>query len=134
MSNEILKFTKIWFLVSGMIEVSFAIMFFFAWDWFFVGIQQWPYNDPALPLIFGGAVLSLAILCWFSFFEKEWSAVKIPVIAELVFCFSGFVIMIVIQFVYPIHNWNWFNTLSYLFVGIGFTIALILQMRAKKTS
>lgn len=133
MLDKALKFTKIWFLISGIIELAFAISFFFLWNWFFVGIQQWPFSDPALPLIFGGAVLSLATLCFVSFFQESWSAVRVPVIAQLVFCFSGFIIMLYIQFAYPaVHNWNWFNTSSYLLVGLGFIVVIILQVKATK--
>jgi len=133
MYDEILKYTRIWFIVTGIIELGFAISFFFLWNWFFKGIQQWPFDDPALPLLFGGAVLSLATLSWLSVFQENWSTVRIPLIAQLVFCFSGIGIMLYIQFTYPtVHNWNWFNTSAYALIGLGFILALILQMRAKR--
>ena len=98
MSEEMLKFTKIWFLVAGCVQISFAIAFFFLFEWFFQGIQQWPFNDPGLPRCFGGAVLSLAVICFITFFKANWSEAKIPLITELVFAFTGVQIMLYIQF------------------------------------
>ena len=133
MTEEIQKFTKYMFLVGGFVPLTFSIAFFFLWEWFFRGIQQWPFNDPGLPLIFGGAVLSFSIMGFVSFFKATtWSQARIPVITYLVWCWSGIIIMLYIQFTMPVHNWNWFNTLSYLAVGLGFAFAFILEIRKNK--
>ena len=134
MTEEIHKFTKYMFLVGGFVPLTFSIAFFFLWEWFFRGIQQWPFDDPGLPLIFGGAVLSFSVMSFVTFFTaKTWSQVKIPIITLLVWCFTGVPIMLYIQFTMPVHNWNWFNTIAYFLVGIGFAVALYLELKARKT-
>jgi len=133
MTEEIHKFTKGMFLVGGFVPLTFTIAFFFLWEWFFIGVQQWPYNDPAFPRIFAGATFTFAVMCFVTFFvAKTWSAAKIPLITMLTFAWGGIPIMLYIQFTFPVHNWNWFNTLSYLAVGIGFIVALVLQLRMNK--
>ena len=134
MTEEIHKFTKIWFLVAAFVALTFSIAFFFLWDWFFVGIQQWPFNDTAMPLIFGGSVISFSVMNFLSFFKAKWSNVKIPLITMLVWAWSGVIIMLYIQFgIAGIHAWNWMNTVSYIIIGIGFIVALILELKARKT-
>jgi len=133
MTEEIHKFTKIWFLVAGFTTLSFSIAFFFLWDWFFIGIQQWPFDDPGLVILFGGAVLAFCTLNFFSFFQKKWSAVKIPLFTMLAWGYPGIIIELYIQFSIPgITNWNWFNTISYIVITLGFTLALFLQLKLKK--
>ncbi len=129
-----LKFTKIWFLVTGCVQISFAIAFLFLFEWFFQGIQQWPFDDPGLPLCFGGAALSLAVMSFITFFKANWAEAKIPLITEMVFGFTGVPIMLYIQFgLEGIHAWNWMNTASYFIIGAGFAVALYLELKARKT-
>jgi hypothetical protein len=133
MSEEMLKFTKIWFLVAGFVQLSFAIAFFFLYDWFFLGIQHWPFDDQGLALLFGGAVLSLSVMDFLVFFKAKWESVKIPLITILVFCFTGFGLMLYIQFgLEGVHAWNWMNTSAYLIMGIGFVVALFRELKARK--
>ncbi|MCG3222639.1 MAG: hypothetical protein H7641_14765 [Candidatus Heimdallarchaeota archaeon] len=134
MTEEIHKFTKYMFLIAGFVALTFSIAFLFLWEWFFKGIQQWPFDDPGLPLIFGAAILSFSVMGFITFFTaKTWSAVKIPLITFLVFSWGGIPVMLYVQFTMPVHNWNWFNTLSYLMIGAGFVAALILQLKANKS-
>ena len=72
-------------------------------------------------------------MAWWSFFQKDWSAIKIPLYGIIFWAFTGVPRMLVIQFTMPVDNWNWFNTLSYLFVGIGLVVGLILQLKANKS-
>ena len=71
MPEEIMKFTKIMFLVAGFIQLGFAIAFFFLYDWFFRGIQQWPFDDKGLALLFGGAVLTLSVMNFLTYFKAN---------------------------------------------------------------
>ena len=133
MTEELHKFTKYMFLVGGILPLCFTVAFIFLWEWFFRGVQQWPFDDPAMPRIFAGAVISFSVMGFLVFFTvKTWSEAKIPLITFLVFGWGGVAINLYLLFSFPIHNWHWFNILSYLLVAIGFTIALILQIRMKK--
>ncbi len=133
MSEEMLKFTKIWFLLAGCVQFTFAIVFLFLWEWLFLGIQHWPFEDPGLPLIFGGAALSLSVMCFLTFFKANWASAKTPLITEMVFAFTGIPIMFYIQFALEgVHAWNWFNTFFYFLMGIGFAVALYLELKARK--
>ncbi len=136
MTQELHKFTKYMFLVGGIVPLTFTVAFIFLWEWFFRGVQQWPFDDPAMPRIFAGAVFCFAVMGLLVFFTvKNWSEAKIPLITFLVFAWGGIPINLYLQFTYTqIHNWHWFNTLSYLVVAIGFTVALILQIRKNKST
>lgn len=131
--TELHKFTKTMFLVGGFVPLTFTVMFFFAWEWFFRGVQQWPYDDAAMPRIFAGAVFGYSVISFLVYFTaKTWAEARIPLAGMMIFAWGGLPIMLYIQFTFPVHNWNWFNTLSYVAVGIGFTIALILQLKKNK--
>ena len=135
MTQELHKFTKYMFLVGGIVPLTFTVAFIFLWEKFFRDVQQWPFDDPAMPRIFAGAVFGFAVMGFLVFFiAKTWSEAKIPLITFLVFSWGGIPINLYLQFTFPIHNWHWFNTLSYLMVAIGFTIALILQIRKNKST
>jgi hypothetical protein len=86
-----------------------------------------------LALLFGGAVLSIAVMDFLVFFNAKWESVKIPLITIIIFCFTGFGLMLYIQFgLEGVHAWNWMNTSAYLIMGIGFAVALFLELKARK--
>lgn len=132
MSNGVMKYTKIWFLVCAIIQFVFAMSFIFFWDLFFADLIQFPYTDPVLPLIFGTAAFGLSAMCLISFFEKEWSSVRIPVLAEIIWCAVSIPAMLYSQYYIGLHPVNWMNTLSYALIMVGFIVAYILQRKQEK--
>jgi hypothetical protein len=132
MNNEIIKFTRIWFLICGLMQLAFGTLFVFFWP-AFSSLILFPYTDPAMPYVFGTAAYgfsSLSLLC--CFMGKSWTEVKIPAIAEIIWSGVSTIAMLYLQFgpiaLDPI---NWMNTLSYALFMIGFIIAYILQEKSE---
>lgn len=134
MSNEVMKFTKIWFLVCAIIQFTFGMAFTFFWDLFFANFIKFPYTDPALPLVFGTAAFGFSALCFLTFFlGKDWISVRIPVLTEIIWCGVSIPAMLYLQFGYvALHPINWMNTLSYALIMAGFIVAYILQRKQEK--
>ncbi len=128
MTIEIIKFTRIWFLICGIIQFAFGTLFVFFWP-AFSSFMVFPYTDPALPYVFGTAAYGFSSLCLLCcFIGNNWAEVKIPALAEIIWCSVSIIAMLYLQFgpiaLDPI---NWMNTLSYALIMIGFIIAYMLQ-------
>lgn len=133
-NGVIMKFTKIWFLVCAIIQFTFGMAFVFFWDLFFANLIQFPFTDPALPLIFGCAAFGLSAMCFMSFFlGKDWNSVRIPVLTEIIWCGISIPAMLYAQYSYiALPPVNWMNTLSYALIMVGFIVAYILQRKQEK--
>ncbi|NHJ87834.1 MAG: hypothetical protein FK734_20395 [Asgard group archaeon] len=129
---EVLKFTKIWLIICACLQFFFGVTFVFFWGLFFADLMQFPFTDPALPLIFGTAALGFSAMCILSFFEKEWRSIRIPIITEIIWGGISIPAMLYAQYGIGLHPINWINTLSYAFIMAGSIVALILQMKKEK--
>jgi uncharacterized membrane protein HdeD (DUF308 family) len=130
MTEELLKFTKIWFLVCGIMQFAFGTLFTFFWP-FFSNMIHFAWTDPALPYVFGTAAYGYSALSLLSFIiGKQWNAVKIPALAQIIWCFVSIIAMLYMQYgPIALHPINWINTLSYAMFMIGFIVAFILQSK-----
>jgi uncharacterized membrane protein HdeD (DUF308 family) len=129
-SGMILKFTKIWFIVCGTMQFIFGMAFVFFWD-LFANLIKFPYDDPALPYVFGTAAFGYSALSFLSaFLGKDWNSVKIPVLAEIIWCGVSILAMLYLQYGYiALHPINWMNTLSYALFMVGFIVVYIMQTK-----
>ncbi|NHJ03866.1 MAG: hypothetical protein EAX90_03520 [Candidatus Heimdallarchaeota archaeon] len=132
MTVEVMKFTKIWLLICAILQFSFGMAFTFFWGLFFADLMQFPFTDPALPLIFGTAAFGFSAMCFLAFFEKEWKAVKIPILTEIIWGAISIPAMLYAQYGIGLAPINWINTLSYALVMGGSIVAFILQYRKMK--
>lgn len=114
-------------------QFTFGTAFVFFWD-FFSNLIHFPYTDPAMPYVFGTAAYgfsALSLLCFF--IGKTWNTVKIPVLAEIIWCCISIIAMLYLQFgPIGLHPINWMNTLSYALFMVGFIVAYILQVKEEK--
>ena len=127
-----MKFTKIWLLICAGLQFIFGMAFTFFWNLFFADLMQFPFTDPALPLIFGTAAFGFSAMCLLAFFEKEWRAVRIPILTEIIWGAISIPAMLYAQYGIGLHNINWINTLSYAFVMAGSVVVFILERKKEK--
>jgi hypothetical protein len=97
MAEEILKFTKLTFIIHFLIALIFTVFF-----WIpditiplFLGVAALNLATHALTLTIGCLFAGFAVSSLFGILAKEWKQVKIVVISEIVWLFCNLVISIV---------------------------------------
>ncbi|MFX0082122.1 MAG: hypothetical protein ACFE94_10255 [Candidatus Hodarchaeota archaeon] len=91
MTEEILKFTRLTFIIHFVIGVIFTIAFWM--PEMTADIYGIAYTDEtgAMSLIIGSVFAALTVSSLFGFLAKEWKEVKIVVIAEIMWLVAGIV-------------------------------------------
>ncbi|MFX1572440.1 MAG: hypothetical protein ACFFB0_06800 [Promethearchaeota archaeon] len=102
MVDDILKFTRLTFIIHFVIGLIFTIFFWFpevAADMY--GIT---YSDEtvAMDMVIGALFAALTVSSLFGFLAKEWREVKIVVIAEIVWLVLGLIAFIINFSVYEV--------------------------------
>ncbi|MFW9823528.1 MAG: hypothetical protein ACFFE4_11360 [Candidatus Thorarchaeota archaeon] len=102
MAEEILKFTKLTFIIHFVIGLIFTILFFIP-DIIapLYGISSTT-ETRALGMVIGSLYAGLTASSLFGFLAKEWKEVKIVVIAEIVWLVVGLIAHIINFSVYAI--------------------------------
>ena len=97
MAEEILKFTKLTFIIHFIIGLAFTILF-----WIpditipiFLGVASLDLDTHALTLTIGCLFAGFTMSSLLGILAKEWKQVKIVVISEIVWLVCNFVISIV---------------------------------------
>ncbi len=111
MVDDILKFTKITFLLNFIVGILLSILYWmpeFSLPQF--GLTYTP-ELGHLSMVIGALFLSLGIGTLYGYFAKEWKEIKLLVIIELIWLISGLIETLI--------NFNVAPTNSVLFLVIG---------------
>ena len=102
MAEEILKFTKLTFILHSIIGVFFTILFWL--PEMTADIYGIAYTDEtgAMTMMIGALFAGLLVSSIFGFLAKEWKEVKIVVILEIVWLVAAIVALIINFSVYDV--------------------------------
>ncbi len=122
MAEQISKWLKIAFLVHFFVSIIFGLVFLIFVEGF-VDFIGWPYLDPVVGRLLGGALIGFAASSLLAWRETEWIKVKIVVQMEIVWCALGGITLLVSLFVpsfYALPLFTWVNIIIFLFFLIVF--------------
>lgn len=126
MTEEVLKFTKIVFVVQAITGIAFGLTFLLFGEQFLI-MEDWPYFDPVFIRLAGMDFIGVAVLVLLSSREKEYAKVKNVVIMEIFWTILNSVVFTILHFVHNLPLINWTNIGSYMLFAVLYIIVYIKQ-------
>ncbi|UCD02147.1 MAG: hypothetical protein JSV23_03795 [Promethearchaeota archaeon] len=105
MAEEILKFTKLTFIIHFVVALIFTILFFMPDITGPIALLNPSVETHALTLTIASLFAALTVSSLFGFLAKEWKQVKIVVILEIVWLVAGLITTIIN---YPVYTLTMF--------------------------
>jgi hypothetical protein len=125
---DILKLTKIVFLLQAVIGMIFGLSFLFAADTMFT-IYEWPYYAPIFSRLTGMDFIGISILSILSSRSNEWEKVQNVVIVNIIWASLNGVVLIILHFVFLLPIMNWSNVFFYLLFAVLYCYVFIKQRK-----
>ena len=105
MTEEILKFTKLTFIIHFVVALIFTILFFMPDITGPIALLNPSVETHALTLTIASLFAALTVSSLFGFLAKEWRQVRIVVILEIVWLVAGLITTIIN---YPVYTMTMF--------------------------
>ena len=128
MVEEILKFTKIVFVIQAIVGFAFGLVFLLAGELFMI-LEGWPYYAPVFIRLTGMDFIGMAVLILLSSREKEWAKVKNVVIMVVFWTILNSIVFTILHFVHNLPPINWTNIGSYMLFAVLYIIVYIKQRK-----
>ncbi|MFX0034297.1 MAG: hypothetical protein ACFE9I_01490 [Candidatus Hermodarchaeota archaeon] len=128
MTKEILKITKIVFVLQAIVGVIFGLFFVFGAEMMFE-IYNWPYNAPVFSRLLGMDFIALAFLLLLSYRENEWEKVKNIVIYMIVWTVLNSIAFIVLHIIFALPILNLTNIVQYIIFAVLYCYIFIQQRK-----
>jgi hypothetical protein len=128
MKEDILRITKIVFILQAIVGMIFGLSFLFAADTMFT-IYNWPYYAPIFSRLTGMDFIRISILSFLSSREIEWGKVKNVVIVNVIWASLNGVVLIVLHFVFMLPIMNWSNIFFYILFAVLYSYVFIRQRK-----
>ena len=126
MPEEVLKFTKIVFVVQAITGIAFGLVFLLFGEQFLI-MEDWPYFDPVFIRLAGMDFIGVAVLVLLSSREKEYATVKNVVIMEIFWTILNSIVFTILHFVHNLPLINWTNIGSYMIFAVLYIIVYLKQ-------
>jgi hypothetical protein len=128
MTEEILKITKIIFLVQTIVGIVFGLFFLFGAE-IYLDLYSWPYEEPVFSRLLGMDFLGTASLLLLSYRETKWEKVKNVVIYDIIWTVLNSIGFIVLQFTFELPLINWSNIAFYILFAVLYCYIYIQQQK-----
>ena len=128
MVEEILKFTKIVFVIQAIVGFAFGLVFLLAGELFMI-LEGWPYYAPVFIRLTGMDFIGMAVLILLSSREKEWAKVKNVVIMVVFWTILNSIVFTILHYVHNLPPINWTNIGSYMLFAVLYIIVYIKQRK-----
>jgi len=126
--EEILKFTKIVFVIQAIVGFAFGLVFLLAGELFMI-LEGWPYYAPVFIRLTGMDFIGMAVLILLSSREKEWAKVKNVVIMVVFWTILNSIVFTILHYVHNLPPINWTNIGSYMLFAVLYIIVYIKQRK-----
>ena len=123
MTEKISKQLKIMLLVHFFVSIFFGLVFLIFFEGF-ADFIEWPYLDPVVGRLLGGALVGFAASSLLAWRETDWSKIKLIIQMEIVWCAIGSITLLVTMFTpifSPLPIFTWVNIIVFIFFLIVFT-------------
>lgn len=128
MTEEILKITKIVFLLQSIVGFVFGLFFLLGADIFF-NLYNWPYEAPVFCRLLGMDFIATAFLLLLSFRETEWGKVKNIVLFAIVWTGLNSIGFIALHFIFELPPLNWTNIALYVLFAVLYCYIFMQQRK-----
>jgi len=128
MTEEILKMTKIVFILQAIVGMVFGLFFVLGAEIFF-NLYSWPYEAPVFCRLLGIDFIALAFLLLLSYRETEWEKVKNIVMFSIVWTVLNSIGFIILHFVFTLPPLNWSNIALYILFAVLYCYIFLQQRK-----
>lgn len=128
MTENILKITKIVFILQAIVGTIFGLSFLFAADTMFA-IYSWPYYAPIFSRLTGMDFIGISILAFLSSRKTEWEKVENVVLVNIIWASLNGVVLTILHFVFLLPTMNWSNIFFYLLFAVLYCYVFIRQRK-----
>ncbi len=128
MTEEIMKITKIVFILQAIVGIVFGLFFVFGAELFFT-LYSWPYEAPVFCRLLGMDFIALSVLLFLSYRENEWEKVKNVVLFSIAWTVLNSVGFIIMHIAFSLPLINLTNISLYILFAVLYCYVFIQQRK-----
>lgn len=119
MEKQISKGLKNIFLIHSVAGVALGLVYLLIPETF-ADLVNWPMQEVAPYRLIGAALCGFGTSSWLAFKSGEWERVRILVLAEVIWCGLGTVVMVHLMLTQDLPVIGWINALLFAFFAAAF--------------